>query len=85
MIVNKSLYSIPNKFGLYPSEYNYIEPFKRPLSSTTPTIIERDTNFEIAIGGSGGSMIPTSTMNVGINGLCSFLNMRKIILLLGYY
>ncbi|KAG1350332.1 hypothetical protein G6F62_003306 [Rhizopus arrhizus] len=62
-----SIPGIPNKFGLYPSEYNYIEPFKRPLSSTTPTIIERDTNFEIAIGGSGGSMIPTATMNAIIN------------------
>lgn len=41
---------------------NYPEPHKRPLSSTAPTIIERqlsDDNwdFYIAIGASGGSKI----------------------------
>lgn len=41
-----------------------IGPEKRPLSSITPTIIEKDSKFEIAIGGSGGSMIPTATLNV---------------------
>lgn len=56
--------SIPNMFGLYPSEYNYAGPRKRPLSSITPTIIEKDARFEMAIGGSGGSIIPTATLNV---------------------
>jgi hypothetical protein len=51
-------------FGLYPSEFNYAGPGKRPLSSITPTIIERDNKLEIVIGGSGGSMIPTATLNV---------------------
>lgn len=51
-------------FGLYPSEYNYAGPGKRPLSSITPVIIEKDSKFEIAIGGSGGSLIPTATLNV---------------------
>ncbi|KAI8137296.1 gamma-glutamyltransferase, partial [Fennellomyces sp. T-0311] len=54
----------PNAFGLYPSEYNYVAPRKRPLSSITPTIIERDSGFEMALGGSGGSLIPTATLNV---------------------
>ncbi|CAO3664093.1 unnamed protein product [Rhizopus stolonifer] len=62
-----SIPGTPNMFGLYPSEYNYVEPYKRPLSSTTPTIIEMDSAFEIAIGGSGGSMIPTITLNAIIN------------------
>ncbi|KAI9252906.1 nucleophile aminohydrolase [Phascolomyces articulosus] len=53
----------PNNFGLYPSEYNYVAPGKRPLSSITPTIIERDSKFEMALGGSGGSLIPTATLN----------------------
>jgi gamma-glutamyltranspeptidase/glutathione hydrolase/leukotriene-C4 hydrolase len=44
--------------------YLIIGPGKRPLSSITPTIIEKDTKFEMAIGGSGGSMIPTATLNV---------------------
>lgn len=62
-----SIPNTPNKFGLYPSEYNYAGPEKRPLSSITPTIIEKDSKFEIAIGGSGGSMIPTATLNSIIN------------------
>lgn len=41
-----------------------IEPGKRPLSSITPIIIERDGLLELAIGGSGGSMILTSVVNV---------------------
>lgn len=61
------LNSIPNMFGLYPSEYNYAGPRKRPLSSITPTIIEKDARFEMAIGGSGGSIIPTATLNVSTN------------------
>merc|ERR1712194_150346 len=32
---------LTNGFGLAPSESNYIEPFKRPLSSMAPTIIFR--------------------------------------------
>ncbi|KAI9495243.1 nucleophile aminohydrolase [Zychaea mexicana] len=58
----------PNKFGLYPSEYNYVAPGKRPLSSITPTIIERDSQFEMALGGSGGSLIPTATLSTFILG-----------------
>ncbi|KAL0097349.1 gamma-glutamyltransferase [Phycomyces blakesleeanus] len=57
----------PNTFGLYPSAYNYAAPGKRPLSSITPVIIERDSEFEIAIGGSGGSGIPTATLDVILN------------------
>ncbi|KAI7848842.1 gamma-glutamyltransferase, partial [Circinella umbellata] len=59
-----SIPGIPNSFGLYPSEYNYVAPGKRPLSSITPVIIERDTKFEMALGGSGGTFIPTATLNV---------------------
>lgn len=55
---------VPNKFGLYPSKYNYIAPKKRPLSSITPAIIERDGLLEMVLGGSGGSLIPTATLNV---------------------
>jgi gamma-glutamyltranspeptidase / glutathione hydrolase / leukotriene-C4 hydrolase len=49
---------VPNSFGLWPSPYNYPEPGKRPLSSTSPTIIENeDGSFYLALGGSGGSRI----------------------------
>jgi gamma-glutamyltranspeptidase/glutathione hydrolase/leukotriene-C4 hydrolase len=55
----------PDPFGLRPSPYNYpIGPprpgtmGKRPLSSTSASIIESDDGrFILAIGGSGGSRI----------------------------
>ncbi|KZT10634.1 gamma-glutamyltranspeptidase [Laetiporus sulphureus 93-53] len=58
----------PNNFGLYPSPFNYPEPGKRPLSSTTPTIIENeDGSFYLAVGGSGGSRIFGSVFQVILN------------------
>lgn len=63
-----SIPGIPNNFGLYPSAYNYIEPFKRPLSTITPTIIEDENgNLELVVGGSGGSQILTATLDVILN------------------
>ena len=59
---------VPNAFGLYPSPYNYPEPFKRPLSSMAPAIVERrDGSFLIAIGGSGGSRIYGSVLQTLLN------------------
>ncbi|OJJ81661.1 gamma-glutamyltransferase [Aspergillus glaucus CBS 516.65] len=60
-------FSIPgssSSFGYIPSEANYIRPHKRPLSSTTPTIITHPSNgtlFFIA-GSAGGSRIITATV-----------------------
>jgi gamma-glutamyltranspeptidase/glutathione hydrolase/leukotriene-C4 hydrolase len=54
----------PNNYGYPPSPANYIQPFKRPLSSMTPIIVEKDHQFLLALGGSGGSKIPTGVMNV---------------------
>ncbi|KAK0485936.1 gamma-glutamyltranspeptidase [Armillaria novae-zelandiae] len=58
----------PNGFGLWPSPYNYPEPGKRPLSSTTPTIIENaDGSFYLSIGASGGSRIFPAVFQVLLN------------------
>ncbi|KAI8886967.1 gamma-glutamyltranspeptidase [Backusella circina FSU 941] len=62
-----SIPGTPNMFGLPPSVANYAGSRKRPLSSATPTIIEKDSEFEIAIGGSGGSLIPTATLYAIVN------------------
>jgi gamma-glutamyltranspeptidase / glutathione hydrolase / leukotriene-C4 hydrolase len=44
---------------------NYPEPFKRPLSSIVPVIIEHlDGSFYLAIGGAGGSRIFPSVFQV---------------------
>ncbi|KAN0090856.1 Gamma-glutamyltranspeptidase [Tylopilus felleus] len=53
-----SIPGVSNEFGLRSSPYNYPEPGKRPLSSTSPTILEyADGSFYLAIGASGGSQI----------------------------
>lgn len=50
------------------SKDNYPEPGKRPVSSTTPTIMEHeDGSFYLAIGGSGGSRIFPSVFQVILN------------------
>jgi len=53
-----------NSFGYPASPSNYIVPGKRPLSSSVPTIIEKDGKFEFVAGGSGGSRIITGTLMI---------------------
>ncbi|GAA5977199.1 hypothetical protein JCM10908_004892 [Rhodotorula pacifica] len=50
---------LPDAFGLRPSPYNYPEGGKRPLSSTSPLIMDHPSSDEVylALGGSGGSRI----------------------------
>src|SRR3989338_5247740 len=63
-------FSIPgasNYFGYPPSPNNYIEPGKRPLSSMSPTFVVKNGLLYAALGGSGGSKIPTSTCQVLLN------------------
>lgn len=54
----------PNAFGLVGNETNAIVPGKRPLSSMTPTIVERDGRVFLVLGAPGGSTIITSVAQV---------------------
>ncbi|KAJ2910121.1 hypothetical protein GGI21_001192 [Coemansia aciculifera] len=56
-----------NGFGLRPSPNNKIVPGKRPLSSTSATVVEHNGKVELVIGGSGGSRILTAVLQVMIN------------------
>ncbi|KAI9223671.1 gamma-glutamyltranspeptidase [Blastocladiella britannica] len=56
-----------NAFGLPPSPSNYIGPLKRPMSSTSPTIIEEDGEVLLVVGGSGGSRIISAVFQTVIN------------------
>lgn len=71
-----------NYFGLKPSEANFIEPGKKPLSSMSPTMIfqtvphsetSEDTeslgDLRLVLGGSGGPKIITAVFQVIINHL----------------
>ncbi|KAJ2015017.1 hypothetical protein GGI01_001633 [Coemansia sp. RSA 376] len=59
--------NMTNNFGLRPSPNNKIVPGKRPLSSTSATIVEQNGRVELVIGGSGGSRILTAVLQVIIN------------------
>ena len=63
-------FSVPgtrNAFNLTPSIYNFIEPRKRPMSSTCPLIIMSRVNGtlvpDLVIGAAGGSRITTAVFN----------------------
>lgn len=52
-----------NSFELAASIYNLIEPLKRPLSSTAPTIVLNELGVpDLVIGASGGSRITTAIL-----------------------
>jgi gamma-glutamyltranspeptidase/glutathione hydrolase len=58
---------VPNVYGLIGSEVNAIAPGKRPLSSMTPTIVARHGKPVLAVGGSGGPLIISGTVQVLLN------------------
>jgi len=53
---------VPNAFGLVMGEANAIAAGKRPLSSMSPTIVTDDDGVVGVLGGSGGPMIITGTL-----------------------
>ena len=57
----------PNIYGLIGGEINSIQAEKRMLSSMSPTIIEKNNNFYMALGTPGGSTIITSVIQTILN------------------
>ena len=57
----------PNYFGLLGAYANRIEPFKRPLSSMTPTIVFKNDEPYIVTGAQGGSRIITAVLQIILN------------------
>ena len=57
----------PNKYDLIGGNVNAIEPGKRPLSSMTPTIVERHGEVVLVTGSPGGSTIINIVMQMVLN------------------
>ena len=54
--------------GVYPSEVNFPEPYKRPFASMSPAILMNDKgDVQLIIGASGGKKIPTAVSLVWNN------------------
>ncbi|HWB52032.1 MAG TPA: gamma-glutamyltransferase [Stellaceae bacterium] len=56
-----------NMFGLVQGDANAIAPRKRPLSSMTPTIVERDGHPVYVLGSPGGPRIITAVLETLMN------------------
>lgn len=54
----------PNLYGLVQGSVNEVRPGARPLSSMSPTIVERDGRPLLVVGSPGGSTIPTTVLQV---------------------
>ena len=68
---------VPNVYGLVGAEANAIAPRKRPLSSMAPLIATRDGKPVLALGGSGGPLILSGTLQVLLNVLDFGLDARS--------
>ncbi len=69
----------PNSFGLVGNKANAISPYKRPLSSMTPTIVLKDNKPFIIIGSPGGSTIITTVLQVILNVVENNMNILEAI------
>jgi gamma-glutamyltranspeptidase/glutathione hydrolase len=57
----------PNAFGLIGGARNLPGPWRRPVSTMSPTIVLKDGEPVLCVGASGGSRIVTATQQVAMN------------------
>lgn len=69
----------PNAFGLSGGAPNLPAPGKRPVSSMSPTLVFKDGEPVLCIGGSGGSRIVTAVQQVAMGVLLSGLHPSQAI------
>ncbi|MGH9414128.1 MAG: gamma-glutamyltransferase [Terriglobales bacterium] len=69
----------PNGFGLIQGKVNDIEPYKRPLSSMTPTIVTKNGKLFLVVGSPGGPRIITSVFETMTDMLDFGLNVQQAV------
>lgn len=69
----------PNAFGLVGGKANAIQPGKGPLSSMTPTIVQKQGQLVAVVGSPGGSRIITAVLQVLMNILDFDLNAQTAV------
>lgn len=55
---------VPNLYGLVQGDANQVVAGRRPLSSMSPTLVWSEGGAIVALGGRGGSRIPTGVLSV---------------------
>lgn len=58
---------VPNVYGLVGGDANAVAPFKRPLSSMSPSIVSKDGKTILVVGSPGGARIITTVLQVIAN------------------
>ncbi|MDJ0975294.1 MAG: gamma-glutamyltransferase [Planctomycetota bacterium] len=67
---------VPNAYGLIGAEANAVAPGKRPLSSMSPTIVLKDGEPVLALGGAGGPTIISQVVQTLIHMLDSGMSLE---------
>jgi len=70
---------VPNEFGLVYGTANLIEPYKRPLSSMTPTMVLKDGKVFLITGSVGGPRIINAVLQVISNAIDHGMNVREAV------
>ena len=70
---------VPNMFGLIGNEANAVEPYKRPLSSMTPTIVLKNKKPFLILGTPGGSTIITTVFQNILNVVVHDMTIKKAV------
>jgi len=69
----------PNMFGLIQGKGNVVEPGKRPLSSMSPTLVEKDDKIIMVLGSPGGPKIISGVLQVLYRILVTGMDMDQAI------
>ena len=69
----------PNLWGLVQGRGNQVQPGKRPLSSMSPTLVEKDSKIVLSLGAPGGPTIISAVLQTLYRVLVTDLDMDKAI------
>ena len=68
---------VPNAYGLVGGDANAVQAGKRPLSSMTPTIVNKDGQVWLVTGSPGGARIITTVLQVVMNMIDHDMNVAE--------
>ncbi len=70
---------VPNLYGLVGGDANAVEPYKRPLSSMSPTMVFSDGRLFMVLGSPGGARIITTVLQVILNAIDHKMDIREAV------